>query len=326
MHAVRKPSGTRVKKAPTPTYKEGGILDRLKAFFGGEKDPPKGENMSMMKTIEPRVPEGGFIPDNTFLLSPAEAVTDFVGPKIPDEYKAPSLVKLSDYLLDYPETYRNAVMAASYKETGSRDPNKQRITEESGNYSTADRVLGTFGRTLRPEYGTGEFTPEGNAIFDTTAVNRDLVRNPEGLFNAVYGDKFNNEGEGYKYRGRSYLQFTGKSNYEARDRNREIRKLLEGKSLVDNPDLIMEPGVAELATVDFLNRGQGSQARALKKKGAISVKKTKDMSQADANLLVVMQVSGGSFSRTTLEGLKKMDKETGVERANYEELYNTLRN
>jgi len=66
--------------------------------------------------------------------------------------------------------------------------------------------------------------------------------------------------------------------------------------------------------------------RALKKKEAISVKKTKDMSQADANLLVAMQVSGGSFSRTTLEGLKKMDKETGVERANYEELYNTLRN
>lgn len=308
MRAVNKYEGTRLKKAANPPGEEKSFLEKLKSLLTREKEPPREAPMTMMKTKAP------FIPPNTFLLSPAEVGSDFVGPQIPDQYVPESIVRLEDYLLDYPETYKNAVMAAAYKETGKRNPNEQRTTEESGYYSTAKNILDNFGRTLRPEYGTGEFMPDGNAIFDTTAVNRDLVRNPEALLDAVYGDKFDNEGEGNKYRGRAYLQFTGKDLYRRLGRNKEIRQILGRRALEENPDLIMQPGVAERATVDYLERGQESQFRKLKRKGVVSSDDIDGLSQADANLLVVLQVSGGKYNDTTEAGLKKMDRETGVER------------
>ncbi|MEM7183057.1 MAG: glycoside hydrolase family 19 protein [Spirochaetota bacterium] len=66
-----------------------------------------------------------------------------------------------------------------------------------------------------------------------------IERIPEEKANANYGGRFGNDnpGDGYKYRGRGYVQITFKANYE------KFGKLL-GLDLVANPDDAMDPATA----------------------------------------------------------------------------------
>lgn len=61
------------------------------------------------------------------------------------------------------------------------------------------------------------------------------ARNPEKIGSRVYANRMGNgdeeSGDGYKFRGRGYLQITGKENY------REFGKVIE-VDIVNNPDLI----------------------------------------------------------------------------------------
>jgi putative chitinase len=60
-------------------------------------------------------------------------------------------------------------------------------------------------------------------------------RKPEKIANLVYGSRMGNgpetSGEGYKYRGRGYIQLTGKDNYKAFD-------LVVAENITENPDLV----------------------------------------------------------------------------------------
>lgn len=60
-------------------------------------------------------------------------------------------------------------------------------------------------------------------------------RKPEKIANLVYGNRMGNgpeaSGEGWKFRGRGYIQLTGKDNYRAFD-------AVVAESIVDNPDLV----------------------------------------------------------------------------------------
>lgn len=60
-------------------------------------------------------------------------------------------------------------------------------------------------------------------------------RKPEKIANLVYGNRMGNgietTGEGYKYRGRGYIQLTGKDNYKAFD-------LVVAENITENPDLV----------------------------------------------------------------------------------------
>jgi putative chitinase len=66
-------------------------------------------------------------------------------------------------------------------------------------------------------------------------LNESYARQPEKIANRVYSSRMGNgdegSGEGFKFRGRGYIQLTGKSNYTAFD------KMVE-ESVVDNPDLV----------------------------------------------------------------------------------------
>lgn len=71
--------------------------------------------------------------------------------------------------------------------------------------------------------------------FPTVTLANVYQRNPEAIANRVYANRMGNgdenSGDGYKYRGRGYLQVTGKSNYI------EFNKTVN-EDIISNPDLI----------------------------------------------------------------------------------------
>lgn len=87
---------------------------------------------------------------------------------------------------------------------------------ENLNYG-AKGLLGTFKKY---------FTPDTAALYE---------RKPEKIANLVYANRMGNgdkaSGDGYKFRGRGYIQLTGKDNYSAFDKTVD-------ENILENPDLV----------------------------------------------------------------------------------------
>jgi putative chitinase len=92
-----------------------------------------------------------------------------------------------------------------------------RLTQENLNYS-AKGLMGIFKK-----------------YFPTEAIANAYARKPEKIANKVYASRMGNgpeaSGEGFKFRGRGFIQLTGKQNYTAFDAS-------VPESIVDNPDLV----------------------------------------------------------------------------------------
>lgn len=92
-----------------------------------------------------------------------------------------------------------------------------RLTQENLNYS-AKGLNGIFRK-----------------YFPTEASAASYARNPQKIANKVYGNRMGNgpesSGEGYKFRGRGYIQLTGKENYTAFGKS-------IGVDILSNPDLV----------------------------------------------------------------------------------------
>ena len=87
------------------------------------------------------------------------------------------------------------------------------------------------------------FPKKFTSIEDARAV---VAEGEEALGNRVYGSRMKNKAdEGYKFRGRGYIQLTGRGNYE------KYGKRL-GLDLVSNPDLANDPEVAMQIAAEFL--------------------------------------------------------------------------
>jgi putative chitinase len=71
--------------------------------------------------------------------------------------------------------------------------------------------------------------------FPTEAKAKEYERKPEKIANLVYGSRMGNgpeaSGEGFKFRGRGYIQLTGKDNYRAFD-------AVVADDILANPDLV----------------------------------------------------------------------------------------
>jgi putative chitinase len=106
------------------------------------------------------------------------------------------------------------------------------IAHESGNFKavvenlnySADALLSVF-----PKY-----FKDKNGVLDK-ALAQKYARNPEMIGSRVYASRMGNgdeaSKEGYRFRGRGYLQVTGKDNYKA-------FSTFIGEDCVANPDLI----------------------------------------------------------------------------------------
>jgi len=84
--------------------------------------------------------------------------------------------------------------------------------------------------------------------FPTEAKALQYERKPEKIANLVYGGRMGNgdeaSGDGYKFRGRGYIQLTGKSNYTA------FGKAIN-EDIAANPDLV---DVDQTSTLPNLNK------------------------------------------------------------------------
>lgn len=97
---------------------------------------------------------------------------------------------------------------------------------ESGGFKAVTENLNYSAKGLRgtfPKY------------FPTDALALQYERKPEKIANRVYSSRMGNgdeaSGDGWKYRGRGYIQLTGKSNYTSFDKTVE-------DEIVANPDLV----------------------------------------------------------------------------------------
>ena len=91
-----------------------------------------------------------------------------------------------------------------------------KITSENLNYS-AERLLQVF-----PKYFTKELAQK-------------YARKPISIANRVYANRMGNNdeksGDGWKFRGRGYIQLTGKNNYSEFDK-------FVSENILENPDLV----------------------------------------------------------------------------------------
>lgn len=148
-------------------------------------------------------------------------------------------------------------MLAAAKKMGITDPTEiamllAQTAEESGAFSAVEENLNYRAETMiRVWPGRFKNNPE--------LARKLAAAGPEAIANSIYGNRMGNTepGDGWKYRGRGYMQLTGKDNYRA------MSKQL-GVDLVSNPDLLTtQPGLAaESAVAYWLNRGGGLRDKA----------------------------------------------------------------
>jgi len=99
-------------------------------------------------------------------------------------------------------------------------------SHESGHFKAVQENLNYSWKSLRAVFGK---------YFPTDEIAKQYERQPERIASRAYANRIGNgpeaSGEGYKYRGRGYIQLTGKSNYIA------FKKFVPD-DVVANPDLV----------------------------------------------------------------------------------------
>jgi putative chitinase len=114
---------------------------------------------------------------------------------------------------------------------------------ESGGFKAVSENLNYSASGLR-----GTFSK----YFPTPALAEQYARQPEKIANRVYSSRMGNgdekSGEGYKFRGRGYIQLTGKSNYASFDKTVE-------DDIIVNPDLVATKYPLASAAFFFNNNG-----------------------------------------------------------------------
>jgi putative chitinase len=98
---------------------------------------------------------------------------------------------------------------------------------ESGNWKATSENLNYGAKGLRGIFGK---------YFPTDALARAYERQPQKIANKVYANRMGNgpesSGDGWKFRGRGFLQLTGHDNYEA------LSRYIDRPDIMENPDLV----------------------------------------------------------------------------------------
>lgn len=94
--------------------------------------------------------------------------------------------------------------------------------------------------------------------FPNDTIANEYARQPEKIANRVYANRMENDdeasGDGWRYRGRGYIQITGKANYKELSND-------TGKDYVSNPELLLtEEGSITSAVWYWSKRGLNKYA------------------------------------------------------------------
>ena len=150
---------------------------------------------------------------------------------------------------------KNVEMLKSFMlNNGMTDPKEQamflaQLDHESGGFKVLSENL-----RYRPSQLLKVFPKYFKSEQEATAI---AAGGPEAIANRVYGGRMGNkdEGDGFKYRGRGFIQLTGRDNYTRAGKDLGI-------DLVSNPDLASEPETAAKIALWYWNqRGIGKHAR-----------------------------------------------------------------
>lgn len=199
------------------------------------------------------------------------------------------------------------LVTAALKKQGITDPKMIAATlgnvmKETGGKSISENMnySGTSNDRIRKIFGS-------RAAGKTDAELDEIKKDPTKMGEMMYGSGTklgqqmgNTEpGDGWKYRGRGFIQLTGKNNYAA------ASKAIYGDDrLVKNPDLVNDPAVAAEVSAWYMKKGQAGMAKQL----GID---TSNMTQAEANLLATSQIAGGDIRKKGAIGQEisaKVDK------------------
>lgn len=111
----------------------------------------------------------------------------------------------------------NSLRLAHFLAQCAHESGSFKVLNENLNYS-AERLQKIFGK-----------------YFPTATLANEYARKPEKIGNRVYANRMGNgdeaSGDGYKFRGRGYIQLTGKSNYK------QFSDFIK-EDCVANPDLV----------------------------------------------------------------------------------------
>lgn len=86
----------------------------------------------------------------------------------------------------------------------------------------------------------------------TAASAQAYHRQPEKIANKVYANRMGNgdekSGDGWKFKGRGYIQLTGKNNYK------QFSEDIKDNKVYDNPDIVADDEYAGLSAIWFWNK------------------------------------------------------------------------
>ena len=173
------------------------------------------------------------------------------------------------------EAIVKAVKANAIKESGG-----QPIVEFMNYGGTSnDRIRSIFGKRAS-KYSDAEL----NGIKSNPQSMGDLMYGPDsGNVGKWLGNT--SSGDGFRYRGRGFIQITGKANYTANS-----LAVYKNTSLVTNPELLQQPEPAADSCAWFINRS----LKTFSKKMSIP---TEGASQSEANLLITSIIAGSPIKR-----------------------------
>lgn len=142
-----------------------------------------------------------------------------------------SLTTVGNYLLTGFEINKNRKRLSSFIGQIAHETNGFIAITENGNFSDV-RLLQMY-----------------PGLFDNNTAKA-YAHNPEKFFNRIYAGKFGNgpesSGDGYNFRGRGYINITGRDMYEKMSRE-------TGVDLIKNPDIAADTHVALLIAAIYWN-------------------------------------------------------------------------
>lgn len=161
----------------------------------------------------------------------------------------------------------------SYEQALEDAMDQQGLTDDDLRAGIAAIAMGESAMAMHAETGYSHTSNERiREVFPSitagvTDANLNAIKaTDQGWFDFVYGPRSHtgrelgnvNPGDGYKYRGRGFIQLTGRSNYT------RYATLIGRLDVVENPDLALQPDISALLTVAyFMDRYKGGGFNAM---------------------------------------------------------------